>query len=671
MYSANEINKIHLTDRIQITKVGMTTLLFNNGLVVPKSLYSVVDHYINIKDEVKNFLNLYLHKGQSQWYEYNVNLRQQENTVIKGYDKYNNMLHGLLNTNVILFINGYKILPSQYTINDDFSITILNKYTDRFTSNVVIFTSNYAEYLGNVEADLTWDPDSNSLEVLDYTTLRYMFFLNGQLIPHNDLHYFEGKLTINKVLRPGIDIVDYYRLPSDTVNCLFEETPGYFSYGPKDNYETIVPEVYDTIVEFSDHIVRLSIDDCRPGFFIREEGKAGCIMITDDDYESKSVKCIELVPFSKDQRETYANTEYYIQVPQARSIINYISQFDLNGKFFPEILGVFQRCLLDETYDSIQRLKNIRSIEKVDSSNINNLIEFMGVKINLKPMTLEEKHALLEELTNFYKIVGTKVSYNFYNVTTNKSRILDIEQLFTPIKDINYGLDPIQRYVTFRTAEELGAIYHREYVYPYTDYGEVGTLANPEDSLTNMPRSEGILKYPDYPIFSTDKWPVWITNDQGESVLIEKDVKPNEYIEPPHAGPNKPTIDYGWITDEPVNFYDWGLVSDDIKGKWIEWFEWDRPTNWYPTNHVNVSIEVPPAVDYTTFMNEFKRTFYDIASAVLYIHSVIDVYTFGDDKLWEEGQKPNFGIMTSLLYHEIEHTFTNNPSIKAWIPIPE
>lgn len=679
MTEPNKINKIYINDQLSITKVGMTTLLFNNGLIVPKSMYSVVDEYINIKEEVVTSLNLFQYESNSASYEYSANLTQG-NVKISGRDKNGGDLQGLLNNNILVFVNGYKLTPSEYVINDDTSLTIITKYANVLTSKVVIVVIQKLAYFGDVENIDTWDQTNRTLSLNDFTIKRYMFFKNGRLITHDKFTYNNQRLTINVDYRPGVDRIDYYRLPNDAVNCLFDEEPGYFSYGPKDKYGERVPLLYDVIAKVNQHIVRLSIDDVRPGFFIREEGTDGCLMIIDDDFETYFVKCIEVVPFSREG--TFENNEYYLQVPKTKSILKYVSEFDLKGKLFPELLGTFQKLLLNETYDSIQRLKNIRSINKVDSDQINNLIEFMGIRLNIKNMTLEEKHALLEELTNFYKIVGTETSYRFYNVSSKNSRILDLEQLFTPIRDVSSGKDPIQRYVTFRTAEELGAKYHREYVFPKEDYGDVGTLANPEDSLTNMPRSEGVLE--DMPRGTVtlgaqtylvptfrEYRPVMIINDKGESELLMQPTRTNKYIVQPIAGPNKPTVDYGSVNDDkPEDFYDYGYVWEDIKGKWIEWFEWDRPTNWYPTNHVNVAVEIPPEVDYDTFMTEFRTTFYNIASAVLYIHNIIDVYIFGDDKQWEEGQKPTFGIMTAPVYHDVDHTFTNNPTIKPFVPIP-
>ena len=80
-------------------------------------------------------------------------------------------------------------------------------------------------------------------------------------------------------------------------------------------------------------------------FFIHEENGDGCIMIIDDDYETHYVKCVEISPFSREG--TFENNEYYLVVPEVKSIARYAAQFDLSQKLFPEILGVFQKVLLN------------------------------------------------------------------------------------------------------------------------------------------------------------------------------------------------------------------------------------------------------------------------------------------------------------------------------------
>lgn len=890
MTTVNEINQIYCNESIIVNQINMTSLLFIDNKAVSKSRYSIVDNFINLLDPAENNICLYQHKGSSNYYEYNVSLKSG-NTVISGRDVNGNILK-LLNQNnaknyMMVFVDGYKLLPSQFEIDTTAnSVTILNTYTQKEKYTVIIYISTSLQYLGEIENDPTWNYNTHSFTLDDYTYLRYLFFKNGELITRDYIHKTKDIVTINVDIREHVDIIEYYRLPIDTENVLFYADPGYFSYGPEDISGLPVPEIYDAEVNFQS-IVRLAIDDVRPGFFIREKDGNGCLMLTGDDFETQTAYCTIVVPFSKD---SYSKSEYFIQVPDARSILYYISEYDLKRMLMPEILGSFQKLLLNETYDSIQRLKNTRSINKVSSSQIGNLMNFMGLTLNSTNLELDKKHAILEELTNFYKVVGTRESYNFYNTLTNNAKIVGLNQLFTPIKDINDIADPVQRYVDFRTAEELGAKTYKRYDYPFHDLGQVDELARITDSFTNQPRYEGILNYFGYetvgsptitekniltnltltdylhvlniPKLENKDWEINvkfkatelnvsstifqmfnefvteksvdiclyidsdntlyfdvpktdgsddiiklslltivqnrkyyikikrvndtisvsysyngikyynITNDNlpyqlptdfemmscqsgyigishraitdvmvapfhgniylgdmniyvdnslywepvnkhrlpvlasprkvvyaievneltpeyadlphiineatGQICVVITDdmvVPINRYIISPTAGPNEPSIDFGTLppvgshTDNATSWYDFGLVSDVIKGKWVEWTVWDRPTNWYPTNHVDVDVQIPPYVEYETFMTEFRNTFYNIASAVLYIHSIIEVYTFGKDDPYNTGNEDeaigggaNFDMLSSPTYYTLEYTFTNDPA---------
>ena len=129
---------------------------------------------------------------------------------------------------------------------------------------------------------------------------------------------------------------------------------------------------------------------------------------------------------------TYTADEYYLEVPKATSIVKYLAEYDKKFTFLPEILEIFQRMLLDEIQDSIDRLRNIRSISKVDSVNINKLLSLLGFNLNIKELTIKQRRELLEELTEFYRRVGTRDSYNLVNILQNDLKLINMEQLFTP-----------------------------------------------------------------------------------------------------------------------------------------------------------------------------------------------------------------------------------------------
>lgn len=948
----NEINKINIDSNLSVRDVNMTTLLFSDNLLCSRNSYTITDNMLIVKDQPYTDLDLFQFIDTCNYYEYLVNLTTK-GVVISGKDRYGNTLNHLSET-VLVFINGYKITSSEYTLNKkNNTITINSAFNDKVMSNVIVYTSN-AVYEGLVEDDFSWNPEYNQFLLKDYTIERYIFFKNGELLSPDKIQKVGSYVRINTVIRHGIDIVEYYRMSRDCYALTFTPDVGYLTYGPKDDRGMLIQNPYNCVITF-DKIARLAVDDVRPGFFVHEKDGDGCVMMVDNDFETRSVKCLTVRKFKK---SVLSPNEYFLTVPDAPSIIKYVSDYDLNGTLFKELLTSFQKVLLNETYDSVQRIANIRNINKVDSANISAMINFLGLRINVTNLTLEKKHNLIEELRTFYNTVGTRASYNFYNAFKNDGKIVNIEQLFTPIKStkkpkskstffpenwgellevkqtvanneahnsyvytwslrfkegyvlpvvirpdatipswnfsyiektdyeynggcyaagnntwINtYAKDepdhmiwsshngeranknyreakaenwddgklvngkpsvntkrfeftlkdgvltardtyrnislgtwdsyipsekeeestneiPVERYVTFRTAEELGAILKQQFMTEVTDFGQVSELAKDGVNLSNSPRFEGVLKYSNFPILSqgilhryhpsesgpylsedeitlslivnsltkTEKisedknYECEINEDTGEIVLkkyvgknsnivvpvaltykneklVEISVIPtnlnvnlynsdgkrvklykyeqetntysyiledeetyhyevidrkknllfshnledgdhtvstilpliNDYTTNPQIGPNPPTIDCGYITENPVDFYDFGSVADQLDGHWVSWYKWDNRGNWYPTNHVDVSVEIPFDVDYETFMNVFKDTFYEIASAVLYIHEITQIYMFGNPDNMGDTDVQSMSLLTTCPYETEEQCFTND-----------
>lgn len=975
----NELNKIYINSTLKVDYVNMTTLVFSDNLICSKKEYTIADNMLFLKNQPDLTLNMFQFADDSRYYEFLVNLTQKD-TKISGIDRYGDLLFNLSNT-VLVFVNGYKLEPQEYVIDEeDNSITIKSQFKEKALSTVIIYTSLDSIYRGNVEKDPSWNPETNEFNLKGYTTSRYIFFKNGELLPSNKVQKVGDKIRLNTPIKHGIDLIDYYEMSQECYSLSFTPILGYLTYGPEDDKGTMIQNPYNCILTFN-NIVRYAIDDVRTGFFVHEKDTDGCIMIVDDSFENKSVKCLIIRDFRKTVLEP---EDYFITVPDAPTILRYVSQYDLNGVLFKELMASFQKVLLNETYDSIQRIKNVRNINNVDSSNVSALINFLGMKINITDLTLEQKHNLLEELRSFYNIVGTKDSYNFYNIFNRNGKIIDIKQLFTPIKSRYEEGRKVERYVDFKTAEELGAILKQKYITDVTDFGEVNEIAIDGVNLKNTPKFDGILRYVNYPAilegfidrYHSNRTEVYLSRDQInffitiESDVYEEDVSENEeyeytvksgstkmfldryignsrtvtvpqtivheqktmakitvtpnnlsavlydssgnkvqlykydqltntykyiidkqqqytykiidedknvlythelqqerildsgityvnshetiswvkvkendqekiydvhlfnnviepeekivfidyigrltpmpfvvsdpyysgefrkdgqftikkynidvivgvndiqskfilqfekatlddlkidmpygiyknitdngfnserkpdeiidgviynvlccyystsftfrghgenhiatitfkenpsvqfepehiepstgeplvdeypedvketiyvslpmsngYISDPQIGPNRPTIDCGYINDTPVDFYDFGSVTDPIDGQWISWYEWERPRNWYPTNHVDVSLDIPANVNYKDFINLFKDTFYEIASTVIYIHQLTQVYTF-DELCGDVNTNEAIRLLTTQPYRTEEQCFTTDP----------
>lgn len=697
MYEANKINKISVKSSLSITNVKIIPFVYLDEVMQPKSVYSIVNNKLNLINQPDTSVVLYIDSSSTaDYYEYRIPLKTS-GVRIYGQDIYGNELGKLLKNQIIISVNGYKLADNEYDILDDNHIRILISNNKDY-SNVIIYSSPDLIYQGNLKLNLPI-VDKYQATILDYSPNNYIFFKNGYLINPKYIANEGSTVTFNLSINTAIDKIEYYSLPARVTCYNFDAILGVFDYGPYDNYNNRLPILYDAIITLDDQAKYL-IDDLRIGFFVKEEENTGTgvLEIIDDNYETTKLKCLTLVKFSKD---FYNQTEYFVQVPDTRSITHYLSDYDLKNRFLPEILGSFQKLLLNETYDSLLRIKNLRSIENVNSKDITKLLKLLGNPVNITTNTLVDKHNLLDELTTFYKNVGNRQSYNFYNFSTTKGNIVKIEQLYTPIKDIESS-DSVKRYQTFRTALELGAIERREYRFPYTDYGYVNISANSEDTPNNTSKKQyrtpgelmnmddahiltfldefdpstslrdknfgGYKNSPEYlPAILSSNWDVYVNNEDGTTTLTTFIIDTNEYKILPTKGPNMPSenYDYGTITEKAENFYDYGKVEDKIKGHWVEWLEWDRPANWYPTNHVAISVNVPVNTDYKIFMKQFQNSFYNLASTVLYIHGTIESYAIAKDNKWEDGDDIQYGIMTGPIYQTIEYTLASDPTRQA------
>lgn len=107
---------------------------------------------------------------------------------------------------------------------------------------------------------------------------------------------------------------------------------------------------------------------------------------------------------------------------------------------------------------------------------------------------------------------------------------------------------------------------------------------------------------------------------------------------------------------------DYGDLSP-IKGKWVQWYEWDRPADLYATNHVNIELKTDVNISTEDAILKFKERFYPLASTVLYIHNISFSYSFGDTSPDGAGNV-TFGIMTAPHYNTNEYAFTCNPNMQ-------
>lgn len=602
--NVNEINKISVDSSLEIKNVNMTMLLFSDNLLSPKTGYTIADNMLILKDQAQSSLNLFQFTDSSRYYEYLVNLRISD-AVISGMDRYGNRLSNLSGV-VLVFVNGYKLSSSEYEIDvENETITIPSCYTEKTMSNVIIYTSSDLVYEGNVEDDFSWDSSVNEFTLKDYSIERYVFFKNGELLPPNKIQKIGSHVRLNTIIKHGVDLVEYYRMTKGCCALTFTPSLGYLTYGPKDDRGTLIQNPYDCIISF-DNVAKLIVDNIRPGFFVYEDGTDGCVMITDDDFEKRDLKCLIIKEF---HNSSLTSSEYFLTVPNAPSILKYVSEYDLNGTLFKELLATFQKVLLNETYDTVQRLKDIRNINKVDSSNINALINFLGLKINVTNLTLAKKHNLIEELRSFYNVVGTRASYNFYNGFKDEGKILNIEQLFTPIKsnvkEKNQQSEDEEEHISSFFPEEYGEL---------LDVKQIVIPTRNSKSYEYSWLLRFVNGYLPVIVENGDDQPIWQFNMYTNSLRFEDGIVDDRIDCIVYSNIYKKLIYAisGHTAETIAYFHNDGGIYREIPWSIVERMNWDE-------GHKNGGTEEHPYYSPTT-----KRYDFSISNGIF---TVVDTYT--------------------------------------------
>ena len=214
----------------------------------------------------------------------------------------------------------------------------------------------------------------------------------------------------------------------------------------------------------------------------------------------------------------------------------------------------------------------------------------------------------------------------------------------------------------------------KEYRIPTVDYGLVnqGSPGSPwpwipgDSDIDYGIVSQGSPNAP-YPENTVEQGTITIFDEAN--ITREKDVE--EGGKTYHAGERPYDITKEYAIKSPIGVpdIDYGLVSERVKGQWVEWLEWDRPADLYPTNHVEVEINILSVEDYEEAMDRFYRQFYSLASAVLYIHRLITVYNFGNNttaSITSDNQYPDenmilLGFMTTQPFDYEVHSLTSEP----------
>lgn len=625
-----DLNKIFVNSTLSVQATASMVMCFADGRLLARNEFTLLDGRLTLINDAVDNISLYYGYNNGAMYEYHRPLKNF-NTIIAGMDNYGNTLGNIKNKNYIMvFVDGYVLHPNYYIVVDNQRIQLLVDYPASEIKTIQIYVSSAPITQNTLTIRTTETGNIDTTFNIGYDKNRTLFFQNGQKVGFQNITSTAANSCQINIPLELTDVLTAFLVPKGILSIHLLANQGYVDYEGVDYYSREIPVIYTHKVTFDDS-ASLLIDGLRPGFLIKEANGTGCLAMIGPDFDTATIYCDKIVPFSQ---QTYAASQYYIEVPECRSIVEYLSSFEKQYKLLPEILSVLQTLLLREIYDEAIRIKNLRNLTKVDSAYINKFITFLGFNMNIKRFPLKKRREILEELTNFYRIVGTKDSYNFFNIIESDFGITHIDQLFTYK---NSDLPNQREYIDFFRMQDLGDLYHEyiEYQYPMIDYGLIQD--NVGESYDYGRAIDEVL-------------------DDTDPTLTPDEVKKIRELQNTY--------------DVEVSSVDYGFVSQSIKGKWVKWYTFDRPSNLYPTNHVDVDIEIKNLwADSATLLAEFKNKMYNLASAVLYIHKVSESYNFGVQILPDSGYRvltkkiPQFGIMaTPVTYSE---SFSISNDVKA------
>ena len=491
-----DFNKIFTDSPIIVGYETSANLFYNNGRIISKNKFAIENHTITLMEDTDETISLFYNNGIANVYEFDVRL-YQDNVQLPVVDLFEKEVGYLNVNNLLVFINGELEPADNYYVIEGNRLVIKNRHTSNPNKifHVIVYASNISiertSYTKDQITDQVYTPNSVfkilDSENLDNPTKQYyletnydvnksMIFVNGIKVGFTSIEVFKGStiytgeidestgkpktrlanlilLNIPEKINEinSIDVVNFFDTLDNTKSLNFVTRQGYLSYGPYDDRGNKVPNRYDTTITFSDQ-AKLAIDNLRPGFILKEVNGTGEILIVSDNFETDILYGLTIERF---KYTNYTKDDYYVEVPTTTNIIKYLSEYDTKYNFLPEILNIFQRLLLDEINDLIERLRQSRSISKVDSVTINKLISLLGFNLNIKTLNKKQRRELIEELTEFYRVAGTRNSYNLVNILQNNLKLINMEQLFT-ISGTGLGKGSKQLVYTYTTSVKEG-----------------------------------------------------------------------------------------------------------------------------------------------------------------------------------------------------------------------
>lgn len=173
-----------------------------------------------------------------------------------------------------------------------------------------------------------------------------------------------------------------------------------------------------------------SISGLRAGYrIITDEGTVNegeAYLLSDPEFQSLSISILIIKPISN---LTITSGNWGLFVPQTKSIVDYLPRHVKRTLVIPEYLQSLQEITVDPINDAVQRLRNLRRWNVMDSEYLDVFLQTLGLFFKSEQFDTETRRRFIKELPAFLELSGTESGLNYLSFVLGA--LLTIEHLWS------------------------------------------------------------------------------------------------------------------------------------------------------------------------------------------------------------------------------------------------
>ena len=143
-----DFNKIYTTSSLTVIPASFASLGFNDNKLISKNKYSISENILNLYEDTTDTFTVFSNNGIATTYEFNYIRLNTAGVILPEIDINQNLVSGLSQDRVLVFVDGELQAVSNYTVvfdekrNDTalkFNINYTNDYNKLY--NIIVYSS--------------------------------------------------------------------------------------------------------------------------------------------------------------------------------------------------------------------------------------------------------------------------------------------------------------------------------------------------------------------------------------------------------------------------------------------------------------------------------------------------------------------------------------------------